>query len=114
MRPLLRFVIPRIAFMWRTVADFLDYEINTIELIAEKYNREPQKCCDGLFRDWLTTNNGVKPKTWTTLMTRIREIGQLGMAISEIERDLSNFFNQPLDNFCRSTHESQPVGYGYQ
>ena len=106
MRPLLRFVIPRIAFMWRTVAYFLDYEINTIELIVEKCRGDPEKCCEELFRNWLSTNNGVKPKTWTTLMTRIREIGQLGMAISEIERDLSNFFNQPLDNFCRSTHES--------
>ena len=93
MRPLTRFVIPRIAFMWKTVADFLDYEINTIEAIAEKYRGDPYNCCDGLFRDWISTDRGVTPKTWTTLMTRLKEIGQLAMAISEMYLD--KFFNRP-------------------
>ena len=95
MRPLTKFVIPRISFMWKTVADFLDYEINAIEVIAEKYRGDPYKCCDGLFRDWLSTDRGVTPKTWTTLMTRLKEIGQLAMAISEIEKDLDKFFDRP-------------------
>ena len=81
--------------MWKTVADFLDYEINTIEAIAEKYRGDPYNCCDGLFRDWISTDRGVTPKTWTTLMTRLKEIGQLAMAISEIEKDLDKFFNRP-------------------
>ena len=81
--------------MWKTVADFLDYEINAIEVIAEKYRGDPYKCCDGLFRDWLSTDRGVTPKTWTTLMTRLKEIGQLAMAISEIEKDLDKFFDRP-------------------
>lgn len=104
MRPLLKYVIPRIAYMWRTVADFLDYEITTIELIAEKNQRDPEKCCDWLFRDWLSTSNGVAPKTWTTLMTRLKEIGQLAMPISEIEKDLNKFFNRPSSSFDDPPH----------
>ena len=32
MRRLIKIVIPKIAFMWKTVADFLDYDISTIEI----------------------------------------------------------------------------------
>ena len=92
MRLLIKFVIPRVAFMWRTVADFLDYDINITEGIAEKYKEDPNKCCDGLFRDWLSTNHGVSSKTWGTLMTRLKEIDQLAVAVSDIEKDLNVFF----------------------
>ena len=78
--------------MWRTVADFLDYEIHTIQMIAEKYRGDPEQCCDGLFRDWLSTNHGVASKTWDTLMTRLKEINQLAVAVSEIRKELDNFF----------------------
>ena len=78
--------------MWSTVADFLDYDISTTEEIAEKYKDNPKKCCDGLFRDWITTNHGVASKTWDTLMTRLEEIDQLATAVSEIKKDLDNFF----------------------
>ena len=79
--------------MWKDVADFLDYDINIIEGIAEKYKEDPKKCCDGLFRDWLSTNRGVAPKTWDTLLTRLKEIDQLATAVSDIEKDLDKFFN---------------------
>ena len=75
--------------MWGTVADFLDYDISTTEEIAEKYKGDPEKCCDGLFQDWLSTNHGVASKTWDTLMTRLEEIDA---AVSEIRKDLDNFF----------------------
>ena len=93
MRLLLKFVIPRIAFIWKTVADFLDYEINTIKMIAEKHRDVCEKCCDGLFRDWLSTNHGAAPKTWNTLMARLKEIDELATAISDIEKDLNTFYS---------------------
>jgi len=88
MRLLIRIVIPKIAFMWKTVADFLDYDISTIENIKQKYRDNCEECLDGLFRDWLSTNHGVKPKTWARLLERLKEIGQLATATSEIENEL--------------------------
>ena len=94
MRGLIKIVIPKIAFMWKTVADFLDYDIGTIENIEHKYGHkhedDSEDCMNGLFRDWLSTNHGVKPKTWATLLKRLREIDQLATATSDIEKELEN------------------------
>ena len=109
MRQLIKIVIPKIAFMWKTVADFLDYDISTIENIEHKHGHkheddsedcniehkhrhkhedDSEDCMNGLFRDWLSTNHGVKPKTWATLLERLREIDQLTTATSDIEKEL--------------------------
>ena len=43
---------------------------------------------NGLFRDWLSTNHGMRPKTWAMLLKRLKKIGQLATAISDIEKEL--------------------------
>ena len=88
MRQLIMIVIPKIAFMWKTVADFLEYDISTIENIKQKYRDDCEECMNGLFRDWLSTNHGVRPKTWAMLLERLKEIGQLATATSDIEKEL--------------------------
>jgi len=88
MRRLIKVMTPKIAFMWETVADFLDYNISTINSIKRKYRDDCEECLNGLFRDWLSTNHGVRPKTWATLLERLREIDQLAGVISDIETEL--------------------------
>ena len=88
MRQLIKIVIPKIAFMWKTVADFLEYDISTIENIEHKHRDDCEKCMNGLFRDWLSTNHGVRPKTWATLLDRLKEIDKLATATSDIEKEL--------------------------
>ena len=78
--------------MWKTVADFLDYDVNTIEVIADKHRDDCEKCCDGLFRDWLSTHHGAAPKTWNTLLKALRGINKLATAVSDIEKDLNIYF----------------------
>ena len=94
MKALVKYVIPRIAHKWRTVADFLDYDdhMSTIEIIAEKHRDDPVKCCDGLLRDWLSTDHGAAPKIWKTLIKALKEIDELRTAVSEIEGDLTKLF----------------------
>ena len=94
MKALVKYVIPRIAHKWRTVADFLDYDdhMSTIDIIAEKHRDDCVKCCDGLLRDWLTTDRGAAPKTWNTLIKALKEIDELHTAVSEMERDLKKLF----------------------
>ena len=35
------------------------------------------KCCKELFKNWLATDNGVKPKIWRTLLDKLKEIEEL-------------------------------------
>ena len=94
MKHLSKYVIPKIAHEWETVADFLDYDINTTKVITVDC-RDAKKCCDRLFRDWLTTNHGASPKTWGTLLTALKETDLLATAVSEIEKDLNELLNKP-------------------
>jgi len=88
MRLIKKYVIPKIAAWWKDVADFLEYKIETIKLIEQKHPRDSEQCCDSLFRDWLSSSHGVGPKTWTTLLERLKEIEQMAVATSDIERKL--------------------------
>ena len=82
------YVIPKVAAWWKNVADHLEYEIETIELIEQKHQKDVERCCDGLIRDWLTTNHGVGPKTWDTLLEKLKEIEHLTAATEKIEMEL--------------------------
>ena len=94
MKHLKKIVIPKVAAKWKTVADFLEYDIHIIDAIANKYRDDPMECCDGLFRDWLTTNHGVKPKTWAALLTCLKEIDEMATVTSDIQKELKVLWNQ--------------------
>ena len=88
MKDLHKNVFPKIAAEWRKVADFLYYDIATIKLISETGKEDPMKCCIELFTDWLTTDNGLAPKTWSTLIKTVKEINQLSGVGEQIEEFL--------------------------
>ena len=46
--------------------------------------------CRKLFEDWLTTGQGCTPKTWETLLQRIKRVSELSAAVEEIEKELIN------------------------
>ena len=88
MKHLNSIVIPKVAAYWRTVADYLDYEPSMIQVIDQRY-RDPILCCQDLFRDWLRTDRGLGPKTWTTLLDALKQIRQLIAIAEEIEANLA-------------------------
>jgi len=88
MKHLNSLVIPKVAAQWRVVADYLDYHPSMIQVIDQRW-RDPIQCCQDLFRDWLGTNHGVGPKTWTTLLSTFRQIKQLIAVTEGIEKELS-------------------------
>ena len=94
MKHLLKYVTPKIAHEWETVAHFLDNNINSTKIISTDCS-DVKKCCNRLFRDWLSTNHGASPKTWGTLITALKEIDCLATAVSDIEKDLNKLFNNP-------------------
>ena len=79
-----RIVIPKIQAEWEDVAYALLYDITTVNGIREKYPANPRKCCKELLKDWLSTDHGAHPKTWSTLLDKLNEVDELAAANNEI------------------------------
>lgn len=86
---LIKIVIPKIKADWKHFAYSLEYDIATVKAI-ERNSRDSQQCCENLFEDWLTTENSAFPKTWSTLLQKIRQVDGLFTAADDIKRELSN------------------------
>ena len=83
-----KIVIPNVSYCWKTVADFLEYPIPKKREIIERQRDDPTKCCVELLEDWLSTDNGVKPKTWSKLLSLLKEIRELRNISLSIEQQL--------------------------
>ena len=81
-------VVPQIKAEWEDVAYALRYEITTVKAIKAKHNEDPKKCCRDLFIDWLSTDHGVGPKTWSTLLEKLKEVEDVAAATQEIINEL--------------------------
>ena len=68
------------------VADYLEFTLPLIKIIEENCRHDPVKCCTELFRHWLSSDYGVGPKTWSTLIVALKEIKQLATVTKEIEQ----------------------------
>ena len=88
MADLNKFVVPRINVVWEDVAHALLYKLPEVQYIEMKHNQEPKRCCKELFKNWLSTNNGVQPKNWSTLLEKLSDIPELATAREEIIMDL--------------------------
>lgn len=87
MGDLIKFVIPRIKAHWEDVAYVaLGYDIQRVEAIKQK--NDVKGCCRELFKDWLTTEHGIKPKTWSTLLSQLREVEELTQATDKIKEEM--------------------------
>ena len=86
---LFEFVVPKIKAYWEDVAfTALRYDIPTVEGIQAKYLNDIKKCCQEMFKIWLTTPHGVKPKTWSTLLAQLKKVEELVAVTEVIEKRL--------------------------
>ena len=90
MKHLNEHVIPKIAAIWKQVADSLDFDICAIRNIEKKFQNDPLQSCDELMRDWLSTDVGIKPKVWSTLIAALKNIRQLTAVVEQIEEDIKS------------------------
>ena len=88
MRLLHDVVIPKIAADWSIVADYLEYEVEYKRIIERKCQNDPVRCCVELLEDWLTSDRGVSPKSWSTLIKALRGIQNLTATTEKIIKDL--------------------------
>ena len=89
MRLLHKIVVPRIAADWSIVADYLKYEVKDKQAIKERCHHNPGRCCVDLLEDWLSSDRGVSPKTWSRLIKALKEIKSLTAATEMIIQDLA-------------------------
>ena len=85
----IKIVIPKIKAEWKYFAYSLEYEIAAVKAI-ERDSRDSQHCCENLFEDWLSTEHGAAPKTWRTLLQKIKEVDSLCAAADDIQKELSS------------------------
>ena len=72
-----KIVVPKVSAEWEDIAFALRYDISVVKQISIKHREDPKKCCKELFKDWLVTSNGVKPKIWQTLLNKLENMEEL-------------------------------------
>ena len=83
-----KLIIPEISYCWRIVADYLEYPVAMKKEIEERHRGDPRNCCAELMEDWLTSDRGVTPKSWHTLVSVIKEVRELSSSAISIKRCL--------------------------
>ena len=85
-----KIVLPKIQAYWKDVAYALCYKIEDVENLEAKHNKDPRKCCQDFFIDWLKTSHGDRAgsKTWSTLLNAIKDVVELTRAKEEIFKEI--------------------------
>lgn len=104
MKQLVRDVVPRISADWKQLAFMLEFDISRVNIIKQKGRDDPESCCCELLCEWLNTDNGIKPKNWTTLLTALKQIKKLASVIDEIEKDLAGQLIMYVITSCDLNH----------
>ena len=76
-RDIVKFVVPKVAAHWKTLAYVLEFDTSRVEIIGEKHFRDPEKCCREVFIHWLNSKEGISPKTWGVLLRTLSDITEL-------------------------------------
>ena len=80
-------VIPGINAKWNYVAYSMQYSISAVDAFAKNSSNTGESCLN-LFKDWLSTPHGVAPKTWRTLLDRIKAVDGLQAEAEKIKREI--------------------------
>ena len=82
-------VVPKIMAYWEDVAYALRYKIPTVAGIKETCHTDPKKCCQELLKDWVSSENGFSPKTWSTLLNKLTQVHELYAVTKEIKGEVA-------------------------
>jgi len=90
---LIKVVVPKIKAYWKDVAYSMGYDPHIIKAIQLE-SHDLKDSCRKLFEDWLSTSRGPTPKTWKTLLGKIRDVDEISSVTDEIEETLLQRFTQ--------------------
>ena len=88
MSDLLKIVVPKIAAHWNKLAYFLEFDISRVEIIRKQHPNDPEERCAEVFIHWLTSDEGISPKTWGVLIKTLKEIKKFTAVTEQIEKAL--------------------------
>lgn len=91
MRDLICIVFPKIRAKWKFVAylmNYTTYDVNAFENDSQNL----EESCLNLFTDWLTTDKGIKPKTWHMLIKEIKKVNGLQYAAEDITKEVKELY----------------------
>jgi len=88
MKHLNSIVVPKIAAKWRRFADSLEFDSGIVNTIDAKYRNYPEECCEEVFRDWLSLDHGIGPRTWSKILKVLKETRGCEAAHEQIEIEI--------------------------
>ena len=86
---LISIVTPKVKAYWQNLAYSMDYSVYDVKA-WESDGKDSSEQCKKLFETWLTGESSCTPKTWKTLLKRIKAVGALSAAAIDIENVLSD------------------------
>ena len=81
-------VVPKIAVKWKRFAEQLEFDSGVVNTIYVKCRSSPEECCEEVFRDWLSLDHGIGPRTWSTLLKVLKETRGSEAASEQIESEV--------------------------
>ena len=70
------------------MAYFLELEVPRVEIIRKQYLNDPEESCTEVFVHWLTSDEGISPKSWGGLLKALKDIKKLTAVTEQIENEL--------------------------
>ena len=84
MKLLYKLVVPKISAHWDVVLANLEYDLSFKQELDRKYRGNPRECCIALLEDWISSNRGVSPKTFTKLLEILCTINEIAPFMRDI------------------------------
>lgn len=81
-------VIPRISPYWNKVLKILHYHLTFQQELRKKCKGNELKYCETLLKDWISTHNGIGPKTYDKLLEMLCKINEVAPFIKSMIDDL--------------------------
>ena len=75
------------------MAYFLEFEVPRVEIIREQCPNDPEESCTKVFLHWLTSDEGISPKTWGVLLKALKDIKKLRAVTEQIEKELTQRYS---------------------
>ena len=84
MKLLYKLVIPKISAHWDVVLANLGYDLAFKQELDRKYKGNPRECCTNLLEDWISSDRGLSPKTFTKLLEVLCTINDIAPFMRDI------------------------------
>ena len=88
MKLLYKFVIPKVSAHWEVILAYLQYDLSFKQELDKKHKRDPRSCCTNLLEDWISSDAGIGPKTYTTLLEVLYSIPEVANFAQDIKNQL--------------------------